>query len=76
MYKTPSKTNSSFIFKSQIIVLQITEKIAFTILCTNFFFFIQPVTWLHVEKISSSIISSVSHGQNYAVLHVRDLCGG
>lgn len=44
--------------------------------CAPLFFFTQPVTWLHVEKIISSIISSASHGQKYALLHVRHLCAG
>lgn len=40
----------------------------------NFFF--NPVNyWIHVEKISSRIISSVSRGQNYTVVYMSDTCG-
>lgn len=46
------------------------------IYCAQHFFSSRQFTWLHVEKISSSIICHVSHGHNYTVLHVRYLCGG
>lgn len=71
----PGKQIAVLVLRVKSLCYKLKRKLPF-LYCAQLFFFIQPITWLHGEKISSSIISSVSCGQNYTVLHVRDPCGG
>lgn len=59
------------LFLSQIFALQLTQQISFNISHTPVFF-LQPVAWLHVQKMSSRVISFVPKRQSYTVSDARD----